>query len=384
MKIVLVTAFFRPHMGGVENYTENVASNLTKMGNEVIVLTSALDGAETMEIKEEGYSVIRLRSSLFLNGRFPWYAKDQDVKDAMWRLLAWKPDAFIINTRFYPLSLLGMSLAQQAGIIPIVIEHGSAYLTVNNKVLDRAVAAYEHAITRMLNKYPARFYGVSQASSDWLRTFGIESEGVLPNAIDTDAFLQQSSCRSFRQELGLSNDDTVVAFVGRLVPEKGVKEILNTAQLFTDNTDISFLLAGDGPLEGQVKSFCCSNVHYLGRLDRPSLARLMIESDILCMPTRSEGFSTALLEAAACATVPVITDVGGVAELVPDSSHGIVLQSRNSEAIYAAIQFLRENPDARNKMAHNIQKRVKKHFSWKTTTESIVCACKSAREKAEE
>ena len=78
---------------------------------------------------------------------------------------------------------------------------------------------------------------------------------------------------------------------------------------------IHFVVAGDGPLFDQVDTSPLPNVHAVGRLNSSDTAALLMDSDLFCLPTRSEGFSTSLLEAAACGTASLVPDVGGAREV---------------------------------------------------------------------
>mgnify|MGYP007116388344 CR=1 FL=1 len=71
-----------------------------------------------------------------------------------------------------------MRIARKQGHHPIVLDHGSDYLTFGNKAADILVQAYEHAITTLGKAYNPRYFGVSDRSLHWLRHFGIEGEGI--------------------------------------------------------------------------------------------------------------------------------------------------------------------------------------------------------------
>ncbi len=135
-------------------------------------------------------------------------------------------DYVVVNTRFYLHSLIGLKFARQLGVRPVLVEHGSAHLTMGGGAIDRIVAAYEHAVTRLVKRANPAVYAVSSAGCRWLRHFDIEALGVLNNSIDADLFRSMSSGRDFRGELGLGESTLLVSSIGRLVPEKGVTCIL--------------------------------------------------------------------------------------------------------------------------------------------------------------
>lgn len=171
-----------------------------------------------------------------------------------------------------------------------------------------------------------------------LQHFNITAKGVISNSINASFYRSISSGRDFRSELGIPQSSLVVAFVGRLIPEKGIYSIIEAART-KDITkrDICFVLAGDGPLANEVKEACSSNLFWLGRCNTEDISSLLQQADVLCLPTRSEGFSTVLLEASACGTPAVVTDVGGARELILDDSYGTIIRSMASDEVVSAL-----------------------------------------------
>lgn len=373
--ICIFSALYAPSTGGVEIFTENLASQLAGMGCRVIVVTSNTHGLPAKETIN-GVEIVRLPCTPLLNGRLPIPQKNAGYKALMGELESIPMDAMLINTRFYPHSLIAARLAAKKGLKPVLLDHGSAHLTLGNPLLDAALQAYEHLMTRRIKKHDVDFYGISDASVRWLSHFGITAKGAITNAMDAKAFTETASCRDFRKELGIPKNALLVAFTGRLVPEKGITPLLEAASILSDAPGIQFVLAGDGPLLDQAQH-ATPNVHALGRLSRPNIAALLIQSDAFCLPTRSEGFSTSLLEAAVCGCAPIITKVGGVKELIPDGSFGIVLDAADDRQIADAVLELHDGPALRR----NMSARIKEHagtFTWTKTANAVLDAFSAA------
>ena len=375
--ICIYSANYLPSYGGVEQFTHNAAKSLIKKGANVRVITSNVYGLPEKEITNEGISIYRLPCTPLINGRLPLPKRTREFKRLFREIMGLPTDYIVINTRFYPHTFLGVQHAETTGVRPIVIDHGSAYLTFGNLAIDVAVKAYEHAITTKLKRHDVDFYGVSEASIEWLKTFGIEGLGVINNSIDADEYLAQASERNFKSELE-DKDCFLVSFTGRLIPEKGVHNLLEAARLLSDDPEIQIALAGDGPLKSELEKNNPGNMYLLGRLNANDIAALLKQSDCFCLPTRSEGFSTSLLEAAACYTTPIITNVGGVPEMIPSIDYGIILESQDPRKIADVIRQLKANPKRNATLASNIGKRVREEFSWKATTEKIFAACRKA------
>lgn len=367
-------------MGGVETYTASLAQALARAGHRTIVVTSNTHGAPAREACG-GIEIVRLPCRKALGGRYPIIRKDGEF-ERLWAWLGKQPiDHVVVNTRFYHLSLMGLSFASERGTVPVLIEHGSAHLTMGNALADPFVEAVEHAMARVAKRYPFAAYAVSKKASAWLGHFGIESQGELANSIDADAYEGNASSRDFRKELGISDDAFLVAFVGRLVKEKGVAELAKALRDAGPDEPMAVLAAGDGPLLGELRSSEGERFHLLGKLDRPDVAALLAQADALCLPSRSEGFATALLEAAACGTPAIVTNVGGVDELVPDDEHGTVIPDRDPETVRRALEAAARNRKHLEQQGRNARALVRSAYSWSRTAAKLVEACGQAQER---
>lgn len=377
----IFSANYLPNVGGVERYTHNLALSLAELGDRVIIVTSNVFDLPMREEVQDGIEVVRLPSHSLLRGRLPLPRKNRAYRDEIRRLAAEPLDYVVVNTRFYPHTLQGIRLAEAKGIRPVVIDHGSAHLTMGNALADVFVARYEHAITSFVKRHPADYYAVSQAGCTWLEHFGIASLGVLSNSIDAPEFRNSSSGRDYREELGLPSDAFIVSYAGRFIPEKGIRPLVESARILRDEPRVHYLLAGEGPLGEFIASQQLPNVHLLGKLASPDIAALLLASDAFCLPTRSEGFSTSLLESAACGTTPIITNVGGVQELMPNERYGCLLQQASAEEIAEAVLGLLRDPARNAQLGQNILHRVEQEFSWTKTAERVQLACKKAQRK---
>ena len=377
MRICIYSANYLPNIGGIEKFTERLSLQLCTMGHQVAIVTNNVFDLSDVEKLNSGVEIYRLPCYPLVGGRFPFPKKNARFDRLIGELFKQPVDGILINARFYPHSFIGIRHAERCGIKPILIDHGSAYLTFGNSFLDAFVVAYEHLVTALLKRHRVDFYGISNASLRWLRTFQIEGLGVINNSIDADEYLSGASARSFMEELGIEDGSFVVCFTGRLIPEKGINELLDAAELLRDD-GIEFLMAGDGPLKSLVDSRNLRNVHLLGKLSQADIAALLKQCDVFCLPTRSEGFSTSLLEAAACYCAPVITNVGGVEELIPSDEYGVVLMNQSPTSIAESIHDLANNRERVPDISKNIGRRVRHLFSWEETANKVIHALERA------
>lgn len=374
--ICMFSSLYLPSMGGVQTYTASIAQALLGMGCRVIVVTCALEGNAGIT-EEEGVEVARIPCKPLLAGRYPLPARNAEA-EGVWNWINEQCIDFIeVHTRFYPLSAQALAFAQRRGVVPIVLEHGSAHLTMGNPAVDEGVQAVEHFMTRRCLKHPAHYYAVSRKASAWLKHFGIDSCGELPNSIDAEAYAQAASQRDFRKQLGVSPDTLLVSFIGRLVPEKGVMTLAQASSMLA-NDNVLLALGGTGPLEEKLKQFEGKSFRLLGRLERPDVAALLSQSDLMCLPSRSEGFATSLLEAAACSTPSLVTDVGGTDELIPSPEYGIILPDASAKEVAVAVQRASTRRNALKKMGSSAKDLVRANYSWTATAKKTLAACRMA------
>ena len=147
----IFSALYAPHTGGVETFTQRLAHQLIEQGNRVIVVTSRVDmHALAHEVQDDGVEVYRLPSKPLLGGRLPISRKNAEYGRMLAELADSAIERVLVNTRFYRHSLEGVRFAKRVGAPVIVLDHGSAHLTLGSTVVDRFVERYEHAITSCL------------------------------------------------------------------------------------------------------------------------------------------------------------------------------------------------------------------------------------------
>lgn len=361
-------------MGGVETYTFHLARALVAQGKRVIVVTLNTQEQKEHTI-EEGVEIIRLPCWRFLNNRYP-LAKKNETYRQLWEWLELQPINYVaVNTRFYTHSYRGLAFARKKGVVPLLIEHGSAHLTMGNPLIDAGVQLVEHAITNAERHFHASHYAVSAKASAWLSHFNLSSHGELSNSIDADTYAASASSRDFRVELNLPANTFVVAFVGRLVGEKGILELAQAIQTWTIDKPLVVLAAGEGPLHEVLKTYESERFQLLGKLSREEVAALFSQANIMCLPSRSEGFATSLLEAAACYTPAITTNVGGVDELISSDKYGTVIPDRKPETIRKALEEAVQDLPRTAAQGQEVGKLVRTYYSWDKTAQHVLTAC---------
>mgnify|MGYP004522998861 FL=1 len=370
--ICIFTHHYHPQLSGIGNFVDGLAHALVARGDKVVIVTNDSMGVGAGRSVESDLEIIRLPCISLLDGRLPLPKKNSEYYRLLQSLDEYEWNGVLVNTRLFPLSLEGLKFAADHSAKAVVLDHGSAYLSFNQPLLDYFVRRYEDWITNRVKSFEPDFYGISSKSVEWLQHFNISARGVISNSINAASYRNISSDRDFRSELGISKSSLVVAFVGRLIPEKGIYSIIEAARSKElIKRDISFVLAGDGPLANEVKEASSSNMYWVGRCSTEDISSLLQQVDVLCLPTRSEGFSTVLLEASACGTPSVVTDVGGARELIPDDSYGTIIQSMSSDEVALALCRLFDDRSLLSLQSRNSKALVEERYSWDATARDV-------------
>ncbi|MBP8725843.1 MAG: glycosyltransferase family 4 protein [Saprospiraceae bacterium] len=349
-----------------------MARQLVKSGRRVAVLTSATDGEAGYAIAD-GIHLFRIPVARAFRQRYPiplvHHKRAHELQDQMKAL---DVGFFVVNARFYFHSLYALHLAKKWGLRAIVVEHGSQHLTVQNALADAAGRIYEHLFTRMLRwRYRPLFYGVSMASAQWLKHFGISPSGVLPNSVCCDD--AKVIPRDLRTEFGLPPSAVCYCYAGRFIGQKGILPMLEAfAMLVQEHAEAHLFLAGDGPLRQRVEASCDNNIHWLGALDHPSMMALLASIDVVVLPSiHPEGLPTVLLEAGLHHCAVVATGQGGTRELLAGGGHGIHLPLPDPEALKEAFQTLLRDPGLRRNMADALHRHVLQGYTWESTVRML-------------
>ncbi|MEG2435434.1 MAG: glycosyltransferase family 4 protein [Ruthenibacterium sp.] len=370
MTYCFFSAQYLPTPGGVERYTESMAHLLRAKGHRVLLVTSALQGLTAQETDAHGVEIFRLPAWQILHGRLP-IAKCGTSKRLRALFAHQQIDRVVAQTMLYPLSMLGLRFAAENQISAITITHSTAYVCTGSGLVAKAEQSYERMLAKKAQKYCHAFFGVSQNCNQWLTHFGITAAGVLYNGVDLAgirAAISQDT-QDLRRQNNLPPDTALIAFVGRLIPEKGVLELIAAVKILAQTRSICLLIAGDGPLAKQIEAMQVPYMRFLGVQPREKIFSLLHQSTIYCLPTRyAEGFPTTVLEAAACGTYVMTTNQGGSKELIADASFGTILQETSAKNIAAALEkVLRQPDDFRQKIIDKAQKKVENTFTLAAT-----------------
>ncbi len=200
---------------------------------------------------------------------------------------------------------------------------------------------------------------------------------VLENSVDYDKFANVEISKSqVRQTLGIPDDALVFGFIGRFAPTKGIPYLIDAFALVKKEFSSAYLLlVGQGPDEQQYrqqvqKLGVQESVHFSGY--RTDIEKVFRGLDVFVLSSVAEGMGRVNLEAMASCVPVVATAVGGVPEIVADSETGLLVASRDSEALAQAMTRMAQMPaDARERIADAAKEMVRTRYSHHVVREKL-------------
>jgi glycosyltransferase involved in cell wall biosynthesis len=218
-----------------------------------------------------------------------------------------------------------------------------------------------------------RFVVPGKASFDYLRSLARPAASILtaPNAVDNGYFATRAEATrahptEFREKLKLP--PRFILFVGRLVPEKGVFDLLDAyAKLESGlRSEVSLVFAGDGvcreELARQAKHIRPGVVCFQGFAQREDLAGLYALAETLVLPTHSDTWGLVVNEAMACGLPIIVSSVAGCSsDLVEGGWNGYVVPPRDAGRLSAAIDILLRQPELQQRMSARSSERIRNY-----------------------
>jgi glycosyltransferase involved in cell wall biosynthesis len=266
----------------------------------------------------------------------------------------------LIHAHEFSAILYGWIVARLAGVPFVGTIHGKNYF-------------WEKLRRRLAYRIISRS-GRLVAVSDDLKRFVMSAVGlpeaqiqVIYNGIENSSSVSDDDVDRCRTELDLKPGDPVIGAVGSLYPVKGHKYLLDAMPaLIRQHPNVTLLLIGSGdlevPLKEQAKRLGIEQrVRFLGL--RGDIPRLLAVMDVFVLPSLSEGHSLALLEAMLAGRPVVASRVGGNAELVFEGETGILVPSKDPDALTKALHQLLDNRAMRETFGHRATRRVQQQFS---------------------
>jgi glycosyltransferase involved in cell wall biosynthesis len=207
--------------------------------------------------------------------------------------------------------------------------------------------------------------------------FGLPDNKIvmIPNGVDANVFKQNFNKAEFRSKFASSNEK-IVLYVGRLVYEKGVHLLIDAILKVSDRVNAKFVIVGDGYMRESLMQKVVDmgfghKTFFTGFLDDQSLRFLFQCADVCVVPSLYEPFGITALEAMAAKVPVVVSDTGGLSEIIEHDKTGTKVLVNNAESLAGGIVRILLDPSYAEMIRLNAYRKVLEAYNWKKIAEKV-------------
>ncbi|TDN82165.1 glycosyltransferase involved in cell wall biosynthesis [Salegentibacter sp. 24] len=298
----------------------------------------------------------------------------QDLK-AVWKLYNFfkreKPE--IVHTHTPKAGIVGMLAAKMAGV-PVRLHTVAGLPLLETTGIKRRLL---NLVEKFTYKLATKVYPNSRGLRDIIFVEGFTEKGKLKvlgkgssNGIDTKYFdpnqFDETQKKNKRQALGIPQDDFVFIFVGRLVGEKGINELVEAFKKIKKK-NVSLLLVGPfekklDPLKDETFKTIRDNQKIFTSGYQEDVRPYFAISNALAFPSYREGFPNVVMQAGAMNLPAIVSDINGCNEIVVEGINGVIIPVKDVSALVTAMELFIENKTYTQRLSANARKEICKYY----------------------
>ncbi|MGY5846905.1 glycosyltransferase family 4 protein [Salegentibacter sp. HM20] len=299
---------------------------------------------------------------------------------AVWKLYNFfkKTQPFIVHTHTPKAGIVGMLAAKLAGV-PHRLHTVAGMPLMETTGVKRNLLNFVEKLTYSL---ATKVYPNSRGLKDVILAEEFAAEEKLKvlgkgssNGIDTSYFdpgrISVEERNQFKINTGIPGSDLVFVFVGRLVSEKGINELVQAfVKLQKENPEISLLMVG--PYEQDLDPISRENLQLIEQHPKIFTTGYQVDvrsyfaiSDVLVFPSYREGFPNVVLQAGAMNLPSIVSNINGCNEIIVEGINGMIIPPKDQDALFKAMKLVAENGDYRERLASNARNEICRFYERK-------------------
>lgn len=373
LSVMMLTWEFPPRIiGGISPHVYYLSKSLARNGAKIYVVTCDFPGAPQHEVVD-GVQVLRIDSYKNPSPDFATWVYLMNVNmqkeaAALVNSLGGKIDVFHAHDWLVATAGIGLKHVFRK---PLFATMHSTEIGRRNGIhfdYERMIHETEAWLTYEAWKVICcSDYMVSHVR--W--AFGLPEDKLVmvPNGVNTEVYTGHGEdLREFRSKFALP-EEKIVLFVGRLVYEKGVHVLVNAVPKVLEKANAKFIIVGNGymkeQLSGLVKSRGLAHkVLFTGFVDDETLRKLQRCADVSVVPSLFEPFGIVALEAMAARSPVVVSDTGGLSEIVEHDVSGVKVYVNDPDSLAWGINRVLTDNGFANWLRTNAFKKVQEKYNW--------------------
>ena len=402
MKILMLTWEYPPRIvGGIARVVHDLSHKLVKNGHDVTVVTYKEGDTPEFE-NDKGVKVYRVENYMIKPNNFTdWIMQLNFTLTAKATQIINEQGKFdCIHAHDWLVAYSAKTL-KDSFQIPIVSTIHATEAGRNSGIHDDVQRYINDTEWLLTYESTEVIVNSNYMKCELQRLFGLPFEkiNVIPNGININNFNGITKDYDFRRKYAMDNEK-IILYIGRLVYEKGVQHLISAMpKIINGYNDTKLIIGGKGgmydELREQAKNLGIENkVYFTGYLSSKEVQKMYKCADIAVFPSTYEPFGIVALEAMLAGVPTVVSDIGGLNEIVDHGINGMKSYAGNSNSIADSVLALLYNHQLCNNIVKNAKTKVKQEFNWNKiaqdtffTYEKAICqtmAEKQAREIEQE
>jgi glycosyltransferase involved in cell wall biosynthesis len=314
----------------------------------------------------------------------------KDLK-SVWKLykLFKKEKPTIVHTHTPKAGIVGM-LAANLARVPVRLHTVAGLPLMEAQGLKRFVL---DTVEKLTYTFATKVYPNSKGLEEFILSHRFTNKSKVKmigngssNGIDTIFFnpslYTADTKQELRAQLGISEKDFVFVFVGRLVSDKGINELVNafnwlTSQPVNRSTHYKLLLVGPletelDPLQDQTLNEIESNPSIITTGFQPDVRPYFAISNALVFPSYREGFPNVVMQAGAMGLPSIVTDINGCNEIIEDGKNGLIIPPKDAKALQEKMLKLMQDEQLYKHLASNSREIITSQYEQKLVWEALL------------
>lgn len=310
----------------------------------------------------------------------------QDLK-AVWQLYRFlkKERPFIVHSHTPKAGIVGMLAAKLAGVPHRLHTVAGLPLLETTGIKRTILTAVERLTYSCATKVYPNSKGLQQiilqgkfCSASKLNVIGEGSS----NGIDTEHFSRKSISKaeieSLKAKLNITQDDFVFVFVGRIVGDKGINELVNAFdKISSETSNVKLLLVGPyeedlDPLSELTLKRIRENENILSVGYQQEVRLFLAVSHCLVFPSYREGFPNVVMQAGAMELPGIVTDINGCNEIISHKKNGLIVPVKSAEALYLALHRILSDKELYLRLQQHAREAITSRFEQNVIWEALL------------
>lgn len=379
MKILMLTWEYPPRVvGGISKVVYDLSHKMVKEGNEVTVVTYR-DGDNVKYYEnDKGVEVYRVDNYMIRPNNFiDWIMQLNFNMITKTNEIINKNGKFdVIHAHDWLVAYSAKSIKESYNI-PLISTIHATESGRNSGIHDETQRYINDSEWMLTYESSEVIVNSNYMKNEVQRLFGLPYDkiNVIPNGVNLQLFSNVNIDYDFRRQYAMDNEK-IILYVGRLVYEKGIQNLIAAMPKVLDRYhDSKLIICGRGgmidELREQVKYLGIENkVYFAGYCDSKKMQKMYKCADVAVFPSTYEPFGIVAIESMLSGTPTIVSDVGGLNEIIEHGVTGMKSYAGNANSIADSVLSLLFDPKLCANISQNAIKKVRENYNWSKITDS--------------